>query len=228
MPVQTVDSESGEGALAWGAVAGLGHPDPGSLDFLEPSDLGALSRLAEAIQPKIAIAAAAVLLLSVSLPAEMSVQRERARVSELEKKLASVAPYADRVVRFREARGVEASSDAVMGALRGATPPWAEVLRDLSHRVGQEARLVSVAPVEPKPEDADATAAGTAPGVAAIRIEGLVRRERLRPEAPLGELMESLERSPYVDQVTLETCQATGVAQSRFVLVARLTSGGTP
>jgi type IV pilus assembly protein PilM len=226
MPVQAVDPESEEGALAWGAVAGLGHQDPGALDFLEPSDLGPLSRLADAVQPKIAIAASLVLLLSVSLPAEMSVQRERARVSELEVKLGSMAPYAGRVVRFREARGVEASSDAVMGALRGATPPWAEVLRDLSHRVGPEARLTTVAPVEPKPEDA--AAAGTVPGAASIRIEGLVRRERLRPEAPLGDLMASLERSPYVDQVTLETCQAVGAAQSRFVLVARLTSGGRP
>jgi len=66
------------------------------------------------------------------------------------------------------------------------------------------------------------------PGVATIRIEGLVRRERLRPEAPLGTLMASLEQSPYVDQVALVTCQAVGAAQSSFVLEARLTSGGTP
>jgi Tfp pilus assembly protein PilN len=226
MPVETVDFES-EGALAWGAVAGLGHLDPGAIDFLEPSHLGPLSRVAEVVQPKVAIAATAVLLLSVSLPAEMSVQRERARVTDLEHKLATVAPYADQVVRFREARSEEASSDAVMASLRGPTPPWSEVLRDLSHRVGTDARLMSVALVEPKPDDADAAAA-TVPGVATIRIEGLVRRERLRPEAPLGTLMASLEQSPYVDQVALVTCQAVGAAQSRFVLEARLTSGGTP
>ncbi|HTK68157.1 MAG TPA: pilus assembly protein PilM [Candidatus Eisenbacteria bacterium] len=226
MPVETVDFES-EGALAWGAVAGLGHLDPGAIDFLEPSHLGPLSRVAEVVQPKVAIAATAVLLLSVSLPAEMSVQRERARVTDLEHKLATVAPYADQVVRFREARSEEASSDAVMASLRGSTPPWSEVLRDLSHRVGTDARLMSVALVEPKPDDADAAAA-TVPGVATIRIEGLVRRERLRPEAPLGTLMASLEQSPYVDQVALVTCQAVGAAQSSFVLEARLTSGGTP
>ena len=136
-------------------------------------------------------------------------------MSELEKKLASVAPYADRVVRFREARGVEASSDAVMGApaerrRRGPKCPGSEPSRG----TGGAARVRGS--VEPKPEDADATAAGTAPGVAAIRIEGLVRRERLRPEAPLESSW--VARAPsYVDQVTLETCQATGVAQSRFV-----------
>ncbi|HEX3113683.1 MAG TPA: pilus assembly protein PilM [Candidatus Eisenbacteria bacterium] len=228
MPVETVDSESQGGALAWGAVAGLGHLDPGAIDFLEPSNLGPLSRVAEAVQPRVAIAATLVLLLSVSLPAEMSVQRERARVMDLERKLASVAPYADQVVRFREARSEEASSDAVMASLRGPTPAWAEVLRDLSHRVGSDARLLSVALVEPKPEDADAAAAATTPGAVTIRIEGLVKRERLRPEAPLGDLMASLESSPYVDQVALQTCQAMGPAQSRFVLEARLTSGGTP
>jgi Tfp pilus assembly protein PilN len=225
MPVETVDSESEGGMLAWGAVAGLGHLDPGAIDFLEPSNLGPLSRVAEAVQPRVAVAATALLLLSVSLPAEMSVQRERARVTDLERKLASVAPYADQVVRFREARSEEATSDAVMASLRAATPAWAEVLRDLSHRVGPDARLLSVALVEPKPEDA---AAATTPGVVTIRIEGLVRRERLRPEAPLGDLMASLENSPYVDQVALQTCQALGPVQSRFVLEARLTGGGTP
>ncbi|HET9941155.1 MAG TPA: pilus assembly protein PilM [Candidatus Eisenbacteria bacterium] len=227
MPVETVDSEQG-GTLAWGGVAGLSHLDPGAIDFLEPSDLGPLSRVAEAVQPRVAIAATALLLLSVSLPAEMSVQRERARITDLERKLASVAPYADQVVRFREARSEEASSDALMASLRGPTPAWAEVLRDLSHRVGPDARLTSVALVEPKPEDADAEAAATTPGAMTIRIEGLVKRERLRPEAALGGLMASLETSPYVDRVELVTCQAVGPAQSRFVLEARLSSGGTP
>jgi hypothetical protein len=40
--------------------------------------------------------------------------------------------------------------------------------------------------------------------------------------------MASLESSPYVDQVALQTCQGVTAAESRFVLEARLTSGGMP
>jgi type IV pilus assembly protein PilM len=228
MPVHVVDPGSGvaDAALGRGAVAGLCLLETGAVDFLESAGAGAAHRLAEAIPQRIAVAAAAVLLLSISLPAELTLQRERSRVAGLEAKLQGLGEYSETVGRFREARETEARSAAVMAGLRGGTPPWSEVLRDLSHRVGTEARIVSLAPAEPGPEGGAPDASVPAPAEGTeLRIEGLVARERLRPEQPLGELMASLERSPYVDRVELQTCQAVGPLQSRFVLSARLVRG---
>jgi type IV pilus assembly protein PilM len=236
--VETPGSKAAPGSRSEGAAAlGLALLERGSLNFLEPAGAGATYRIAEAIPQRVAIGAAAVLLLSVSLPAELSVVRERRQVAELERKLQSLEPLRDRVDRFRAVRREEEHAVALMGSLTGGMPSWSEVLRDLSHRVGSEARLTSFELIGAQSSNGSDTGDGVtgsgegteAPaGAPVLRITGLVRREALRSERPLGELMESLERSPYLREVRLVGCEAVEPELSRFALTANLVGGGAP
>ena len=69
-------------------------------------------------------------------------------------------------------------------------------------------------------------AAAPSPGTAVerparqIRLTGLLRTRDRRPEDVVGELMQSLERSPVLGQVHLEGCQAVTESVSSFVLTA--------
>jgi len=190
------------------------------LNFLTPADAGTGYRLARAVPQKIAAAAAAVLLLSVSLPAEVSVFRERQRVGQLKSTLEELAPRADAVRRFRAAREEETRLQDLLARLSGGQVLWSYVLRDLSHRVGDRVRLTEFEVLEPKP------VAGTAPGTEVsareVRLSGLLDTGRNRPEEVLGTLMQSLAQSPVLDQVRLEGCQTVTTSMSSFTLTARI------
>jgi len=190
------------------------------LNFLTPADAGTGYRLARAVPQKIAAAAAAVLLLSVSLPAEVSVFRERQRVGQLKSTLEELAPRADAVRRFRAAREEETRLQDLLARLSGGQVLWSYVLRDLSQRVGDRVRLTEFEVLEPKP------VAGTAPGTEVsareVRLSGLLDTGRNRPEEVLGTLMQSLAQSPVLDQVRLEGCQTVTTSMSSFTLTARI------
>ena len=105
---------------------------------------------------------------------------------------------------------------------------WSELLRDLSHRVGKDARLVSVALVDPaRVEGAALPAAGVNVGDTGrtVRIDGFLRRDGYRSERELAALMSSLERSPWWKDVTLVSAQAMGVGRTRFALLATISEG---
>ena len=77
--------------------------------------------------------------------------------------------------------------------------------------------------IEPQPGSgtAAATAAQAAgPPSRQIRLMGLLRTQNRRPEEVVGELMQSLERSPIFGQVRLEGCQAVTGSVSSFTLTA--------
>jgi type IV pilus assembly protein PilM len=190
------------------------------LNFLTPADAGTGYRLAQAVPQKIAAAAAAVLLLSVSLPAEVSVLRERQRVGQLKSSLEELAPRADALRRFRAAREEETRLQDLLARLSGGQVLWSYVLRDLSHRVGERVRLTEFEVLEPKP------AAGSTPGTEVsareVRLSGLLDTGRNRPEEVLGTLMQSLAQSPVLDQVRLEGCQTVTPSMSSFTLTARI------
>jgi Tfp pilus assembly protein PilN len=172
--------------------------------------------------------AAAVLLVSVALPAQVTLVRERQRVGALEAEIASVAPHRSQVDRFRDARRLEVRSRVLHARLAAGSPAWSEVLRDLSHRVGRDARLVSLALVErPRNEGAALPAAAVAQDVSGrtVRIEGLLRRDGYRSERELAELMHSLERSPWWRDVRLVSAQAVGSSRTRFTLLASIAEG---
>lgn len=226
MPVVRADLVEGVGGAGPddGSVSelGLGLALAGrhTLNFLERPDAGTGYRLARAVPQKAAAAAAAALLLSVSLPAEMTVMHERSRVDGLRTSLEEVRPRAEALRRFRAAREEETRLHDLLSRLAGGQVLWSYVLRDLSHRVGDDARLTALEVVEP----------GSAAGAAApaggsgreVRLSGLLRTERERPEKVLGELMESLSRSPVFDQVRLEGCQTVTPALSSFTVTVRI------
>jgi hypothetical protein len=55
-----------------------------------------------------------------------------------------------------------------------------------------------------------------------IRFSGLLSTHRRRPEDVVGELMQSLERSPVLGQIRLEGCQAVTTSVSSFVMTAEI------
>jgi hypothetical protein len=55
-----------------------------------------------------------------------------------------------------------------------------------------------------------------------IRFSGLLRTQSRRPEDVVGELMQSLERSPVLGQIRLEGCQAVTTSVSSFVMTAEI------
>lgn len=198
---------------------GLALTERAALNFVTPAGAGVPYRLAEAVPQRVAVAAAAVLLLSVALPSHMGVVTERLRIQGMKATLASLAPKAEAVRRFRAAREEETRLHDLLAHLTGGQLLWSYALRDLSHRIGPDVRLMTLEVLEPQ-------AAAPSPGTAVerparqIRLTGLLRTRDRRPEDVVGELMQSLERSPVLGQVHLEGCQAVTESVSSFVLTA--------
>lgn len=228
MPVARADlvervgahAASGDGSSVSELGLGLAFARRDVLNFLERPAAGTAYRLARAVPQKAAAAAAAALLLSVSLPAEMTVMRERGRVDGLRASLEEVRPRAEALRRFRAAREEETRLHDLLSRLAGGQVLWSYVLRDLSQRVGDDARLTTLEVVEPAPAAGAAAPAGEIGRE--VRLSGLLRTERERPEKVLGELMESLSRSPVFDQVRLEGCQTVTPALSSFTVTVRI------
>jgi type IV pilus assembly protein PilM len=191
-----------------------------ALNFLTPAGAGAAYRFAQAVPQRAAVAAAAVLLLSVSLPAEVTVLRERQRVGTLRTSLAELSPRADGLRRFRAAREEETRVQDLLARLSGGQVLWSFVLRDLSHRVGPDVRLTALEVVEPKVV-AGAAPAAEPPG-REIRLTGLLNVQSGRPEEVLGTLMQSLAESPVLEQIRLEGCQTVTPSMSSFTVTARI------
>jgi hypothetical protein len=159
-----------------------------------------------------------VLLVSVALPSHMTVLAERQRIESLKQNLNGLAPKAEGVRRFRAAREEETRLHDLLAHLTGGQVLWSYALRDLSHRIGPDVRLTLLEVLEPQ---ATAAADGTTPrAVRLVRLTGLIRTQNRRPEDVMGELMQSLERSPVFGQVRLEGCQAVTASVSSFVVTA--------
>ena len=194
----------------------------GSLNFLEPATTGVSYRIADAIPQRIAIGVAVMLLLSVSLPAQVSVMRERQEVGRLQSALISLEPRTDALRRFRAAREEETRLQDLLARLSGGQVLWSFVLRDLSHRIGPNARLTAIEVVDPPPAAGNAPQ-GAEPPRRRLRLTGLLKTGAAeRPEKGLGELMQVLAQSRVVEQVQLEGCQAISTSLSSFTLTAVL------
>jgi hypothetical protein len=132
-------------------------------------------------------------------------------------------PRVDGVRRFRAAREEETRLHDLLGHLTGGQVLWSYALRDLSHRVGPDVRLTALDVIEPDPAAAGgASAAGTVAGARQIRLTGLLRTGARRPEDVLGELMQSLARSPVLGPVRLEGCEAVSPSVSAFTITASI------
>ena len=198
---------------------GLALTERGAINFATPAGAGVPYRLAEVIPQRIAAAAAAVLLISVALPTHMTVLAERQRIESLRQNLNGLAPKTEGVRRFRAAREEETRLHDLLAHLTGGQVLWSYALRDLSHRIGPDVRLTLLEVLEP--QAAAAAADGTTPRSARlVRLTGLIRTQSRRPEDVMGELMQSLERSPVFGQVRLEGCQAVTATVSSFVVTA--------
>jgi hypothetical protein len=152
----------------------------------------------------------------------------------LRAEVAATAPRAAAIGSFRAARDAEARSRELLDRRSERPILWSAAMRDLSHRVGEEARLTLFVVVEgdpaqaPQAEPASGTPeSATAPGAREVEITGVLRSDPGGPERTLGELMESLARSPFLRDVKLVACQS-GPGGSRFTLRAALADRGTP
>jgi type IV pilus assembly protein PilM len=224
--VRVVSGETTAPPMSWELASGLSMLSRGSINFLEPAGAGVPYRVAEAIPQRAAAAAAAVLLVSMALPAEVGVLRERQRVGDLREQVTAYTPRSGAIQQFRFARQEEARNSELNSRLSGGRVVWSEVLRDLSHRIGPDARLLAFEVLEPRSASGAVSAGGDAvpgPGVRTVRISGLLRTKAPRPEKELGELMESLGRSPALGLVWLEACRSAAPGLSTFTLGATLT-----
>ena len=187
---------------------------------MTPAGAGVPYRLAEVIPQRIAAAAAAVLLVSVAPPSHMTLMSERHRIEDLMDSLKGLTPKAEAVRRFRATREEETRLHDLLAHLTGGQVLWSYALRDLSHRIGPDVRLMQLDVLEP--QDAPATAAGApaARPTRMVRLTGIIRTQSRRPEDVMGELMQSLERSPVFGQIRLEGCQAVSASVSSFTLTA--------
>lgn len=215
----------GKAVGARGAVSaselglGLALTERTALNFATPAGAGVPYRLAEVIPQRVAAAAAAVLLVSVALPAQMDVLRERQRIGALKLELTELGPRTEAVRRFRAVREEETRLHDLLAHLTGGQVLWSYTLRDLTHRVGPDVRLTGLDVVGPQTNAEAATAKSAA---RQIRLTGLLRTQGRRPEEVVGELMQSLQRSPVLDRVRLEGCQAVTTSVSTFTVSADL------
>ncbi len=206
-----------EGGSASELALGLAHLSRGAINFLTPANAGVPYRLAEAVPHQVAAAAAALLLVSIALPAHVGVVKERQRLAAMRGELAALAPRTDALQRFRSAREEETRLQDLLARLSGGQVLWSFVLRDLSHRVGDDVRLTELAVEEPAPAADGAPTAGRT-----VRLTGLLRTDHRRTELVLADLMHSLQQSPVLDQVRLEGCQSVDASRSSFTVSARL------
>ncbi|HMI32137.1 MAG TPA: pilus assembly protein PilM [Candidatus Limnocylindrales bacterium] len=200
---------------------GLALTERGAPNFATPASAGIPYRLAEVIPPRIAAAAAVVLLFSVALPSHINVVNERSRLEGLKGDLAGLSSKTESVRRFRAAREEETRLHDLLAHLTGGQVLWSYALRDLSHRIGSDVRLTLLEVLEPQAATGDAAAGAERPA-RQIRLTGLLRTQNRRPEDVVGELMQSLERSPVFGQVRLEGCQAVSSSVSSFVMTAAI------
>ncbi|HYR52077.1 MAG TPA: pilus assembly protein PilM [Candidatus Dormibacteraeota bacterium] len=200
---------------------GLALTERGALNFATPAGAGVPYRLAEAIPQRVAAAAAAVLLVSVALPSHMTVVTERHRIEGLKGSLTGLTEKGDAVRRFRAAREEETRLHDLLAHLTGGQVLWSYVLRDLTHRVGPDVRLTLLETIEPQAASQPAGTPASRPA-RMIRFSGLLSTHRRRPEDVVGELMQSLERSPVLGQIRLEGCQAVTTSVSSFVMTAEI------
>ena len=220
-----VGEAPGRAAGAEGTVSaselglGLALTERTALNFATPAGVGVPYRLAEVVPQRVAAAAAAVLLVSVALPAQMDLIRERHRIGALKQGLTELEPRTEAVRRFRAVREEETRLHDLLAHLTGGQVLWSYALRDLTHRVGPDVRLTALDVLAPQ---ASAGAAGAEPAARQIRFTGLLRTQGRRPEEVVGELMQSLQRSPVLDQVRLEGCQAVTTSVSTFTVSAEL------
>ena len=98
---------------------------------------------------------------------------------------------------------------------------WSYLLRDLTYRVGPDVRLTLLETIDPQAASQPAGTPASRPA-RMIRFSGLLRTQNRRPEDVVGELMQSLERSPVLGQVHLEGCQAVTTSVSSFVMTAEI------
>jgi type IV pilus assembly protein PilM len=199
---------------------GLGLLRRDAINFLTPPETGPAFRLAQAVPQQVAAAAAVLLLLSVSLPAEMTVMGERHRVEALRASMEEVRPRAEALRRFRAVREEETRLHDLLARLSGGQVLWSYVLRDVSQRIGENARLTTLEVVEPAPAAGAAVPVGESGRE--VRLSGLIRTDSERPEKVVSELMHSLALSPVFSQVRLEGCQAVTAGLSSFTLTVRV------
>lgn len=236
MPVRAADEPS----QGDGAVVEAGHEGPAesmatgvalasisreTLNFLGGGPGERISWIAEAIPAPVVAAAAALLVVSIAAPAEIQNTQARQRVASLRGGLEELSAQSSAVAQFRATREEEARLEALLERMTGSQVVWSTVLRDLSHRVGQDVRLTAVEVLDPA-----AVAAAAAPGAVpaateprSLRISGLLRTQGAPAERVLADLLRSLGSSPVVDQVRLEGCERVAPELSGFTLTARLT-----
>jgi len=203
---------------------GLALTERGAINFATPAGAGVPYRLAEAIPQRIAAAAAAVLLISVALPSHIGMMSERHRIDGLKASLASLTPKSEAVRRFRAAREEETRLHDLLAHLTGGQVLWSYALRDLSHRIGPDVRLTQLEVLEPQAATPSPGSPAAAPS-RLVRLTGLLRTQSRRPEDVVGELMQSLDRSPVFGQVRLEGCQAVTATVCSFVVTAEIAEG---
>lgn len=198
---------------------GLALTERTALNFAAPARAGVPYRLAEAVPQRVAAAALAALLVSIALPVQLDVVKERHRIGVLERGLQELKPRIESVRRFRATREEETRLHDLLEHLTGGQVLWSYALRDLSHRIGPDVRLTALEVVASQ-EGAPAAAAGAVPPARELRLTGLLRTGTRRPEDVVGELMQSLERSPVFGSVRLEGCQAVTGSVSTFTVTA--------
>ena len=213
IPVDRADPSEG---------SGLCDLAPGALNFLEPAAAGLSYRLADAVPQRVAFAAAAILLLSVSLPSEVTLLREQRRIESLREEFSTLSAQADGVRRFQDARAAEARSAALMARLQGTSPRWSEGLRDLSHRVGPDVSFTTFEVLEKQPDLAPDPRDPAASGRREVRITGILRIDGRGPEPALGMLMESLAGSALLRDVRILSCEVVAPGRGSFALLAAL------
>ena len=162
IPVEQADPAKGvvEAALGGPSAAlesaaiseqglGLALSGRASLNFQTPGGAGLPYRLAEVVPQRLAAAAALVLLVSVALPAQVGVIRERQRIEALRSGLTDLAPRTEAVRRFRAVREEETRLKDLLAHLAGGQVLWSYTLRDLSHRIGPDVRLTGFEVAKP-------------------------------------------------------------------------------
>ena len=110
----------------------------------------------------------------------------------------------------------------LLAHLAGGQVLWSYTMRDLSHRVGADVRVTMLEVIEPQANANAGASAASAGAARRIRLTGLLRTQGRRTEDVVGELMQSLQLSPVLDEVRLEGCQAVTASFSTFTVSAGL------
>jgi hypothetical protein len=187
-------------ANAIGAALGVARPD----SFFAPAEFVASDYGYLRLSLRVAAAAAVLAAGSAASLAHLEAMRATDRIAERAATLTRLEDIRAEYESAAEELKLQRFRRETLLSLLGREVPWGPLLKDVSRRVGPEVQLVSMETVRRERPETGGVVEDR------VRFQGLISLEHDRVETVASELFDSMNESPYFDDLQLEDVRALG------------------